>query len=256
VSLELRLLLTRSLQNQEQTDPEPQILYRSFETNENEVSILVSLFSSDSNMDDSYPKDHPKNYGKFIKMCRQCFVAHGLQVFRNGRTSISRWTCRRSRIAFQGSRKKTGPAMQNTAVTAQLRRSPREHKQTPKGPAATQQQSSKERRSMKQNATIAEQDGISSMMRSTKASRNDNISSLVDESIEEWHTVKFVFHMRIIGLLAHYILECPSAPPDKQRTEGSVSLSSWEHWCKIIFSDECSLERGSGAARDLQQRRG
>lgn len=65
-------------------------------------------------------------------------------------------------------------------------------------------------------------------MQLTEASPNGNISPSVVEPMEEWHTVKFVFRMEIIGLLAHYILECPSAPPEKRKTEGSVSLS-WMH---------------------------
>lgn len=44
-----------------------------------------------------------------------------------------------------------------------------------------------------------------------------------------WKTLQFLLHMKIEnGLLGHYTLECPMAPLETRKTEGTVSLT-WMH---------------------------
>ncbi|OAP55526.1 hypothetical protein AYL99_10499 [Fonsecaea erecta] len=187
-------------------DPNPIEFFKSFHPSEHVVEIIVPLYSVKDNVEDYFPKDHPKNEGKSQARIRRVlsniFQAVNCRIlaslFRENE-ECWRW---RNTSAAQRTRKPTEKKRYMEAM------------QSAKRTGLGKRKSISSRQSPVPSRPISDQD--------------EGLVGVTGGGLE-WKSLRYLFHMEVgDGMVARYIVECLDAPPGKDVETGTVSLT-WMH---------------------------
>ncbi|KIW12807.1 hypothetical protein PV08_07994 [Exophiala spinifera] len=217
-----------------EADPEPCRLFRSFNIEENIVGISVDLWTFKEITMDNYTIDHERNEDRQLWQSIEFKVdvspfKHTLNVYDTEHPEPNSTLGRKPRKVRSG--RKEGGDIQTPP--GRIRRSTRRANQTDKGVEYAQRMTANRCKSKtsqeKTNSQNVTPKGLACTEPDPHVENSAAMEDAGDKNRRQWHTVEFVFRIKRDGELGRWTVECTDAPPDQRAKREGTARMTWVH---------------------------